>query len=54
MEENEEELFGMFGITYLITADQAKTICEHFGKNVEEMEDSDICGMLDEIINHLA
>ena len=54
MEENEDELFSMFGISYLITPEQAEAICKHYGKNIEEMEDYDVCGLLDDIIDHLA
>lgn len=41
-------------INYHITEDQAKAICAHFNKNFEDMEEYDICELLDEIIDHLA
>lgn len=41
-------------ILFHITLDQAEAIATHFGKNVNDLEEYEICEMLDEIIDHLA
>ena len=41
-------------ILFHITLNQAEAIAKHFGKNVNDLEEYEICEMLDEIIDHLA
>lgn len=42
-----------FIINFHITRDQADAICEHFGKTVNELEEYEICELLDQIIDEL-
>lgn len=42
-----------FIINYNITEEQAVKICEHFGKNLDDLEDYEICEYLDRIIDEL-
>lgn len=41
------------GIMFMITTDQIDTICKHFNKNVNDLEDYEICELLDKIIDNL-
>jgi len=41
-------------ILFHITLGQAEAIVKHFGKDINDVEDYEICEMLDEIIDHLA
>lgn len=41
-------------IIFHITLKQAEAIAEHFGESVDNLEEYEICEMLDEIIDHLA
>ena len=38
-------------IEFLITPDQAETICKHFGKNKEDLLDYEIAELLDRLID---
>lgn len=40
-------------IDYHITENQAKLICKHFYKNLEDVEEYEVCEMLDKIIDNL-
>lgn len=40
-------------IDYKITRDQAETICKHFNKNINDLEEYEICELLDKIIDKL-
>ena len=41
-------------ILYNITFDQAEIIANHFGRNIKELDEYEICEMLDTIIDKLA
>ena len=41
-------------IIFHITEGQAEAIAKHFNKNINELEEYEICELLDEIIDHLA
>ena len=41
-------------ILFHITLGQAEAIAKHFNKNVDDLEEYEICEMLDEILDHLA
>lgn len=41
----------MENIEFIITPDQAKDICNHYGKNIEEMQDWEIGELLDRLID---
>ena len=38
-------------INFIITRDQAEDICKHYGKNMNELEDWQICELLDTMID---
>lgn len=38
-------------ILFRITLDQANALCEHFGKNIAELEEYEICALLDKLID---
>ena len=38
-------------ILYNITLDQAEKIASHFNKNLDELEEYEVCGLLDKIID---
>lgn len=40
-------------IQFTISEDQKETICNHFGKDPSEMEDYEVCELLDQIIDDL-
>ena len=40
-------------ISYKITPEQANAICIHFGKNIKELDEYQICELLDRIIDNL-
>ncbi len=37
-------------INFILTREQAKDICEHYEKNIAELEDWQICELLDDLI----
>lgn len=39
------------GIKFILTKDQAQSICEIAGKEMNEMQDYEICEILDNIID---
>lgn len=41
----------MKDINFTLTYEQAMDICEHFGKNIDELEDWEICELLDRLID---
>lgn len=41
----------MENITFIITPEQAKDICKHYGANIEEMQDWEIGELLDRLID---
>lgn len=41
----------MNGINFLLTYEQAKDICEHYGENIENMEEWEVCELLDRLID---
>lgn len=41
-------------ILFHITLGQAEAIANHFGKNIKDLEEYEICEMLDNIIDHLS
>lgn len=38
---------------YVITQDQAEKICNHFNKDINSLENYEICELLDNIIDNL-
>lgn len=42
-----------FLINYHITREQAEIICKHFNKNMNDLEEYEICELLDEIIDEI-
>lgn len=40
-------------IPYKITDEQAKRICEYYGKDINQLEEYEICELLDKIIDEL-
>ena len=40
-------------MSYSLTKDQVQAICDHFGKDVKDVEEYEVCEMLDDIINTL-
>lgn len=40
-------------MSYNLTSDQVETICKHYNKEVEEVEDYQVAEMLDDIIDNL-
>ena len=40
-------------LSFSITLDQAKRICKYYGKDINTVEEHEICGLLDKIINNL-
>lgn len=40
-------------IDFHITEEQVSKICEYFGKDESELEEVDICSLLDQIIDEL-
>lgn len=41
-------------ILFHITEDQAKKVCEYFGKNYKDLEEYEICELLDKLIDGIA
>ena len=41
----------MENINFILTYEQAKNICEHYGANISEMEEWEICELLDRLID---
>lgn len=40
-------------LSFGITLDQAKRICEYYGKDINQLEGYEICELLDKIIDEL-
>ena len=40
-------------LSFNVTKEQAIKICEHFGKDINKMEDYEVCELLDKIIDNL-
>lgn len=40
-------------LSFGITLDQAKRICEYYGKDINEVEEYEVCTMLNQIIDDL-
>lgn len=40
-------------LSFGITLDQAKRICEYYGKDINKVEEYEVCDMLDQIIKDL-
>ena len=40
-------------INFHITQEQAEIICEHFNKNLNDLEEYEVCELLDQIIDEL-
>lgn len=40
-------------IDFVITPDQAETICKHFGKSVDELEEWEVSELLDRLIDEV-
>ena len=40
-------------INFHITQEQAEIICEHFNKNLNGLEEYEVCELLDQIIDEL-
>ena len=38
-------------INFILTQDQIETVCNHFGVNQDNLQDFEICELLDEILN---
>lgn len=38
---------------FILTREQQETICKHFGKNVDELQDFEIGELLDKVIDNL-
>ena len=38
---------------FIFTTDQMKKVCEHFGKNIDELEDYEVAELLDRVIDEL-
>ena len=38
-------------IEFTLTQDQLETLCNHFGVNLEELEDFELCELLDKLID---
>ena len=41
----------MENINFMLTGEQAKDICKHYGKDIKEMEDWEVCELLDRLID---
>ena len=41
----------MNGINFLLTYEQAKDICEHYGEDISNMEEWEVCELLDRLID---
>ena len=41
----------MENITFVLTPEQAEDICKHFGENINELEEYEICELLDRLID---
>ena len=48
---NDEETVEQNTILFHITFDQAQKICNHFGKDDNELDDYEVSELLDEIID---
>ena len=40
-------------INFVLTPDQAATICKHFGVDVDKLEEFEICELLDRLIDEV-
>lgn len=41
----------MHNINFMLTYDQAQDICEHYGEDITQMEEWEICELLDRLID---
>ena len=41
----------MDNIKFNLTYEQAKDICEHYGKDISKMEEWEVCELLDQLID---
>lgn len=41
----------MEDINFILTFEQAKNICEHYGKDIFYLEDWEVCELLDRLID---
>ena len=42
---------NMENINFTLTPEQAEDICKHFGENINELEEYEICELLDRLID---
>lgn len=42
-----------FIINFHVTRDQAAKVCKYYGKNIDELEEYEICELLDKLIDNL-
>jgi hypothetical protein len=40
-------------INFIITSEQVEVICRHFGKERKDLEDYEVCELLDKLIDNL-
>ena len=40
-------------LNFILTADQIETLCKHFGKERKDLQDYEICELLDKVIDNL-
>lgn len=43
----------MEDIKFIFTTDQQKAVAEYFGKDVNELEDYQVCELLDQLIDYV-
>lgn len=41
----------MENINFTLTPDQAKQLCEHYGRDIDTLDENDICELLDTLID---
>lgn len=41
----------MENINFILTYEQAKDICEHYGEDISQMEEWEICELVDRLID---
>lgn len=49
----DESVIQDFVISFPVTEDQAAKVCEHYGKNINDLQEYEICELLDRIIDEL-
>lgn len=42
-----------FAISFPLTEDQAAKVCKHYGKDINDLQEYEICELLDKIIDEL-